>query len=69
MIRWAVMEERDEEMKRDEALDNNRPIGEDVVLKLSQLIEDAKLRAKKEGEVVGLVSRVTPISHGTETKE
>ncbi|WP_231961178.1 ATP-binding protein [Saccharolobus sp. A20] len=63
------MEERDEEMKRDEALDNNRPIGEDVVLKLSQLIEDAKLRAKKEGEVVGLVSRVTPISHGTETKE
>lgn len=44
-------------------------LGEDDVTRLSKLIEEAKKRAEREGEVVGLVSRVTPISHGTEAKE
>ncbi|AFZ69979.1 putative ATPase [Caldisphaera lagunensis DSM 15908] len=35
----------------------------------NEIIEKAKERAKKYGEVVGLVSRVSPISHGTENKE
>lgn len=36
---------------------------------IRELVEEAKERAGKEGEVVGLASRVSPISHGKENKE
>ncbi|AWR95351.1 ATP-binding protein [Acidianus brierleyi] len=36
---------------------------------IRELVEEAKMKAGKEGEVVGLASRVSPISHGKENKE
>ncbi|QKR00718.1 ATP-binding protein [Metallosphaera tengchongensis] len=38
-------------------------------MSLEDMIEGAKERARQNGEVVGLISRVTPISHGYEEKE